>query len=76
MESRKRTTAYTIIERDGRCWWHSVGGGFINADGTIDVQLDALPQNGALQLRDAVPRVVTEEPERAKRTGLTSEGGP
>jgi len=61
MDSRKRKMVYTIVERDGRCWWRRLGVGFVNADGSIDVKLDALPHNGALQLRDAEPRVVAQE---------------
>ena len=61
MDSRKRKTVYTIVERGGRCWWRRLGVGFVNADGSIDVKLDALPQNGALQLRDAEPRVIAQE---------------
>jgi hypothetical protein len=56
MDSRKRKTVFAIVERDGRSWWHPHGVGFVNADGSIDVKLDAIPQNGALQIRDAVRR--------------------
>ncbi|MBX3259085.1 MAG: hypothetical protein KIS78_32470 [Labilithrix sp.] len=56
MDTRKRKTVYTIVERDGRCWWRPLGVGFVNPDGSIDVRLDAFPQSGALQLRDAGPR--------------------
>ena len=61
MDSRKRKTVYTIVEQGGRCSWRRLGVGFVNADGSIDVKLDALPQNGALQLRDAEPRVIAQE---------------
>ena len=61
MESRKKKTVYSIVERDGRCWWRRLGVGFVNADGSIDVKLDVLPENGALQLRDAEPRVIAQE---------------
>lgn len=61
MDSRKRKTVFAIVEREGRCWWRPLGVGFVNADGSIDVRLDALPTSGALQLRDAEPRVVAQE---------------
>lgn len=61
MDSRKRKTVFAIVERDGRCWWRPLGVGFVNADGSIDVKLDAIPQSGALQLRDASPRVIAQE---------------
>jgi hypothetical protein len=61
MESRKRKTVYTLVERDGRCWWRSLGVGFESSDGSIDIRLDAFPQNGMLQLRDAEPRVIAQE---------------
>lgn len=61
MDSKKRKTVYTIVEHEGRYWWRPLGVGFVNADGSIDVKFDALPQNGALQVRDAEPRVITQE---------------
>lgn len=61
MDRRIRKTVYTIVERDGRCWWRSLGVGFVNADGSIDVRLDAFPQYGALQLRDSEPRTRPQE---------------
>lgn len=61
MSARKRKAVYTIVERDGRCYWRPLGVGFENSDGTIDVRLDAFPQNGALRLRDAEPRVIAQE---------------
>jgi hypothetical protein len=61
MDTRKRKTVFTIVERDGRCWWRPLGVARVNADGTIDVRLDAPPQNGALQLRDVEPPVLVQE---------------
>lgn len=60
-DSRRRKTVYTFIQRDGRTWWRPMGIGFVNPDGSIDVTLDAFPQSGALQLRDADPRCVAQE---------------
>ncbi|MBX3214053.1 MAG: hypothetical protein KF850_18605 [Labilithrix sp.] len=56
MDARKKKTVFAIVEREGRCWWRPLGVGHVNADGTIDVRLDAFPQGGALQLRDVRPR--------------------
>lgn len=61
MDNRRRKTVYSLVEHEGRCWWRRLGVGFVNADGTIDVKLNELPQSGALQLRDAEPRVIALE---------------
>ncbi|MBX3206922.1 MAG: hypothetical protein KF764_17760 [Labilithrix sp.] len=60
MDARKRKTVYTIVERDGRCWWRPLGVGFVNADGSIEVRLDAFPQNGTLQIRDVAPHALAQ----------------
>lgn len=46
---------YTIVERerDGRKFWVRVGSAIQARDGQINVQLDALPLNGTLAIREA-----------------------
>ena len=56
---------YTVIERRGdgeRDFWQRVGSGWVNQDGSINVQLNALPVNARLQLRE--PR---DEEDRGER---------
>jgi hypothetical protein len=56
MDTRKSyKIVYTIVQRprDGRKFWLRIGAAFVNADGSWNVYLDALPTNGQLQIRDA-----------------------
>lgn len=61
MSVRKRKVVYTIVEREGCCYWRPLGIGFENADGTIDIRLNAFPKNSALRLLDAEPRAIAQE---------------
>jgi hypothetical protein len=49
---------FTIIEGGNleRPLFRRVGTGFVNHDGSINVELDALPVNGKLHIRDQKPR--------------------
>lgn len=48
---------YTIVQRSGgRKFWLRIGAAFPNRDGSLNVQLDAVPTNGQLQIRDCRPR--------------------
>jgi hypothetical protein len=62
-EPTKRLQAYTITSRtnqDGEVknYWHEIGVGWVNRDGSINVELFAVPVSGKLQLR--VPRERSE----------------
>jgi hypothetical protein len=48
---------YTIVQRQrtGRKHWVRIGAAFTNRDGSVNVQLDAVPTNGQLQIRDYRP---------------------
>lgn len=37
---------------DKRSFWTKVGVAFVNRDGSLSVQLSAIPMNGRLQIRD------------------------
>ena len=54
METKKRWNVYSIRKREGmsRSFWMKVGVGFVNADGSINLYLDATPLDGKLQLRE------------------------
>ena len=59
MESTRKPgkAVYTIIEKEGsKSIWVRVGWAHVNQDGSYNLQLDALPVNGKLQVRDWVPR--------------------
>ena len=48
---------YTIIEKPGdRAFWLRIGWAHVNRDGSYNLNLDALPINGKLQVRDWQPR--------------------
>jgi hypothetical protein len=60
MESSTRKpgkAVYTIIDKEGsKSVWVRIGWAHVNHDGSYNLQLDALPVNGKLQVRDWVPR--------------------
>lgn len=47
---------YTIVERGSRKHWLRIGVAFVNRDGSLNVRLDAVPINGQLHIRTALPR--------------------
>lgn len=54
---RKFKMVYTIVERGGdkKAMWLRIGAGWENRDKSLNVKLDAYPQNGMLHIRDYVP---------------------
>jgi hypothetical protein len=56
MESSKVKLVYVINERSGRNFWSKIGVAFQNADGSLNVKLDAIPVGGEMQIRDFVPK--------------------
>jgi hypothetical protein len=57
IEPTKRMQAYTITSRtnhDGevKSYWHEIGVAWVNRDGSINVELFAVPVSGKLQLRE------------------------
>jgi hypothetical protein len=69
MEASKMKIVYVISDRNSRRYWNRIGVAFINADGSINVKLEAIPVSGEMQIRDYVPR------EDAVRTPLVRLGG-
>lgn len=45
-------TVYAVTERGEKSYWTKVGVAFTNSDHSITLQLDALPVNGRLQIRE------------------------
>lgn len=64
MESMK--AVYTVVEREpNKKFWVRIGRAFTNRDGSLSVQLDAMPMNGRLEIREVVTMVVNgQERER------------
>lgn len=48
----KQLVVYGINEHKGKDYWTRIGVAFVNADGSINVQLNYLPLNGKLQIRE------------------------
>lgn len=53
-------SVWTMVERSTggagqKTYWTRVGVGFVNRDGSITLRLDAIPVNGALQVREWEP---------------------
>ena len=46
---------YTITERGDKSFWTKIGTAKMNHDGSLSVNLDAVPVNGTLQIRDWKP---------------------
>ena len=72
MENSKMKIAYAIAERNGRKYWNRIGVAFINADGSINVKLEAVPVSGELQIRDYVPRDESAGKEATSRLSARS----
>lgn len=66
MEPSKMKIVYVIADRNSRKYWNRIGVAFINADGSINVKLEAIPVSGEMQIRDYVPR--DEAPRAAARS--------
>jgi hypothetical protein len=50
-------TVYTVVDRGhNKKLWLRVGVAFVNRDGSLNVRLDAMPVNGQLYIREALPR--------------------
>ena len=55
----KRLVVYTIVEKVGsdKSFWWKIGSAWVNRDQSINIQLDALPVNGKLHVREPSERV-------------------
>lgn len=57
---------FALTERNDKTHWTRIGAAFTNKDGSITVQLDALPVSGRLQIREEEER---GEPEDRRQQG-------
>ncbi len=57
-----RMVVYTITEKPGsdKSFWSKIGSAWINRDLSINIQLDALPVNGKLHLREQIERTLEQ----------------
>lgn len=54
--NQKMKIVYIITERNGRTFWSRCGVAFVNADGSLNVELESIPTNGKIHIRDYVER--------------------
>lgn len=55
-DNKKRFEVLTIEKRGDRSFWHRIGTGWENKDGSINVTLVAFPVNGELHIRLPKPK--------------------
>jgi len=61
MSNKQRLAVYVIREytnSEGKpdSWWSRIGTAFVNKDGSLNVELDAVPVNGKLHIREEQKR--------------------
>jgi hypothetical protein len=56
MDTRRMKIVYVVLDRNSRRNSSRIGVAFVEADGSMNVKLDAIPLSGELQIRDYVPR--------------------
>jgi hypothetical protein len=76
MNHEKRKKVLCPIERrDKSTYWMSVGNAWRNVDGSTNVYLDVLPQNGRLQIRDLSEQDLERIKERSASKTDAGTGG-
>jgi hypothetical protein len=53
VERPQTHNVFTVVDREGggRSFWAKIGRGYTNRDGSISIELDALPVNGRIHVR-------------------------
>ena len=74
METRNLKAVYTITEGGEKSYWHRIGVGYINRDGSINIKLHAVPVNGTMHVRDYPPRDEAPGPEPRRSAGNGGSG--
>ena len=76
MDNKNMKAVFTITEHNDRSYWHRIGVGYVNRDGSINIRLDAVPVNGTLHVREwtardeAQPSQDERKPVGIKKTAL------
>jgi len=67
MDTKNLKVVYTITERGERSYWHRIGVGYVNRDGSLNIKLDAVPVNETMHVRDWTARdeVTAQEPKKS-----------
>ncbi len=50
-KNQDHQTVFAITERGDKSFWTKIGIAYTNRDGSVNVNLDALPVSGRLQIR-------------------------
>jgi hypothetical protein len=66
-EKNAAKAVFALTERGEKTFWTRIGVAFTNKDGSITVQLDALPVSGRLQIRDEESRSERDHDDRDDR---------
>ncbi|MBX3248498.1 MAG: hypothetical protein KF901_15080 [Myxococcales bacterium] len=64
-EKKSHKVVFALTERQGKTYWMRVGVAWPNRDGSLTLQLDAIPISGKLQVRE--PEVRDEAPWEPRR---------
>lgn len=52
-QTKNMKAVFTVVDRgQGKSYWVRIGVGFVNRDGSLNLNLDAMPTNGKLQVRE------------------------
>lgn len=56
--AKQMKVVWMIVERGDKSFWSRIGVGFVNRDGSVNLQLDAVPAvpGAKIQIRDYTPR--------------------
>ena len=56
--AKQMKVVWMIVERGDKSFWSRIGVGFVNRDGSVNLQLDALPcvPGAKIQIRDYTPK--------------------
>ena len=77
MEASRMKIVYVVSDRDSRKHYSRIGLAFIDADGSLNVKLDAIPVSGEMLVRDYVPHAEAARVEvvaSAEALGMPSAG--
>ena len=56
--AKQMKVVWMIVERGDKSFWSRIGVGFVNRDGSVNLQLDAVPAvpGAKIQIRDYTPK--------------------
>jgi hypothetical protein len=76
MEASRMKIVYVVSDRNSRKYYSRIGLAFIEADGSLNVKLDAIPVSGEMQIRDYLPREEALREEASRTPARSSSRAP